>query len=189
MNSDLTDLVAQLDSPEMAHVQAARRALIERGPVVAAELEALARDGKLRRRWELLAVLAEFKQPSSFDLFVDELARRNPLTGQVCVTALLNFGEAGQAIVMRELTGMEYMAMLRAVQLIGELRVQQATPLLIGLLSPGIPPSVVYTVVDALAAIGDRAAIDPVRACLDHEDRHVRQHAEHALKVLEALAS
>jgi bilin biosynthesis protein len=139
-----------------------------------------------RISWQAAAILGGIPDPRWIGPMKAALLSRNPLLGNAAALALETLGPDILDTFLAALDGCHLMVRLKIVAFLEKLGDRRAVEPLIDLLRSAESPVVIYTVIQALGAIGDPRAVAVLEAYAEHENHHVRERTRIALLRLAA---
>lgn len=182
-------LITALADPDGA--DDARQALILQGRDAVEPLVAALPTAGMKLAWEIINLLARFRDPRAVRPVGDYLFAEN---GALRVAAAQTLGMIGHrsatALLLHALDeNQQSGATIWIVQALGRIGDPRATEPLLRLMQDTDSPAVRYTAIEAVGLIGDQRAVGVVEMYLDDASHHVRARAEVALARLRARRS
>jgi HEAT repeat protein len=184
--ADITNLIEDLNCPDRATRRRAKEALVKIGPAAVEPLIAALSSQTTYQCYEAADVLSQIPDPRWLEPMAAALTSRHIILGQMAVRALENYPAFAFNVFIKALPDCHPMVQAILVQELEKFADRRAVRPLMQLLESPQSASVWYIAIQALGVLGDRRCIDLIRTFSDHEDPHIRNRTQEALKRLES---
>lgn len=129
-------------------------------------------------------MLAELDHPLHLDYMAEALRTGNILVADIGARALERHGEAAVSILLEAFPDCQPLVQISIVRVLGRINSQEAVKPLMAALASTDLPSLRYTIIQTLGALGNPSAIDLIRSFENDPDHHVRERVQEALERL-----
>lgn len=183
----IANLIDELMNPDYRRSQEAKDSLIAlRRRAVLPLLQAMSTQS-YKHLWLIITVLERIGDPEAVPGIISCLHYDNTAIQAAAAHCLGSLGDERAIAPLLNFidTHTESSAVIWVIEALGRLRAYQAVDRLIRLTRDTDSSVIRYTAIEALGYIGDRRAIDVIKACTTDENHHVRARVEKALSLLE----
>lgn len=137
---------------------------------------------KGRASWEVASILVDVDDPRVTEAMCRALHSRNPIMTQYAVNALQRVGGPHvERALVEALPNVPYMTQFQIIGAVEHLRIHQALPLLLDLMSGEAEGTFRLAIIQALGYLGDAGTLPLLNRCLDDENAHIRKRSRIAI--------